>query len=105
MTQLIRTHGQTVADLRQRFAKVKEKFDRVELDIETHGANLGAIKTDIVNFAAQSEIYEGKLSTAMLNSDSMDIDTPSTECEPLPSCVRATTVSYTHLTLPTIYSV
>jgi hypothetical protein len=38
---------QTVADLRQRFAKVKEKFDRVELDIETHGANLGAIKTDI----------------------------------------------------------
>jgi hypothetical protein len=81
---------QTVADLRQRFAKVKRKFDRVELDIETHGADLGAIKTDIVNFAAQSEIYEGKLSTAMLNSDSMDIDTPSTECEQLPSCVRAT---------------
>jgi hypothetical protein len=52
---------QTVADSRQRFAKVKEKFDRVELDIETHGANLGAIKTDIVNFAAQGETYEGKL--------------------------------------------
>jgi hypothetical protein len=81
---------QTVADLRQRFAKVKEKFDRVELDIETHGANLGAIKTDIGNFAAQSEIYEGKLSTAMLDSVPMDTDAPTTGCAQLPSRVSAT---------------